>query len=527
MNPVTEYQENALQARAHEERVFAGLLFFHAARRALDKLDALATDLDPKNEQDLLAFELFQGTSPGALLPLADADTEPWIRHALLKAFLNRGDTDGALGLWNKCLQWQVPDTLSANLLIPYLLREGAFEQAGTVSAVSLKLANAQRDVTLWKAQAQAAQRYTGDLYLDPLPRECSVAVALPLRDNAPYLRDILAGVVEQYYPITELILVEDAEDPAFEAIAGAPPCRAVRAQPGESWIARALAETRAEFLATLPATCALAIDALPYFMLALEHGAERPACAGGRVEDFHQDKPGDRWRVARLNPAAGMARSTAAEAVANEALCIDTAAFRALNISVPREPETIGTTTREAGGETHYIPEAVACCLREDTIESALDTFWQRRLAERLRAGAFASPAALVTDLATLKEAMVAFINDDIDQGNTSLVFPDFFLFFHNTVLDLQYGVKRGLLDEAAARAVQDAFLGAIGPMDARYKRDLRGKVEKMLGKRLIAAAPASELPPDLRAALENAVKSLESLFEAFPQDLYLAIYG
>ena len=238
--------------------------------------------------------------------------------------------------------------------------------------------------------------------------------------------------------------------------------------------------------------------------MLALEHGAERPACAGGRVEDFHQDKPGDRWRVARLNPAAGMARSTAAEAVANEALCIDTAAFRALNVSVPCEPETIGTAIRVAGGETVYIPEAVACCLREDTIESALDTFWQRRLAERLRAGAFASPAALVSDQATLKEAMVAFINDDIDQGNTSLVFPDFFLFFHNTVLDLQYGMKRGLLDEAAARAVQDAFLGAIGPMDARYKRDLRGKVEKMLGKRLIAAAPASELPPD-RAALER----------------------
>ena len=527
MKNFAEHQEDTLRAQAEDERVYGDLLFFYAARRDLAKLDRLATDLDPKNQADLLIFEIFQGTEPGALLQLASADTEPWVRQALMKAYLKQGATDGALGLWNKYLHWQVPDPLMANVLLQYLLREGQFEQAGNVAAVSLKLADKQRDVLLWKAMAQSRRALERELYLDPMPRQETVAVAITTRDAGPYLDQTLSGIAGQHYPVAE-VLVIDEEPGAFSGdLSEFGPIQVIAAEAGASWIAQAAGAAKTGLLVTLPPDCAPAVDYVGQYVLALENGADQLACIGGRVEAFYRDKPGDRWRVARMTPEAPMQRTTAADAVTTEALCLNRSAVLALGGDAPGDATALARAIKARDGETLYLPEAVACCLREDTIESALDAYWQQRLPDRMRAGAFASAAGLVSGLRAAKEQMVAFVNDDIEQGNSSLVFPDFFLFFHNAVLDLHYGVKRGIMDPGTARAVQDALIEAIAPMDAEYKRDLRGKVKKMLGSRMLDAAPAASLEADVGAALSAVRDDLKTLFGAFPQDLYLALYG
>lgn len=522
-----EHQEETLRGQADEARVYGDLLFFYAAQRDLAKLDGLATDLDPKNEADLLIFEIFQGTEPGALVQLASASTEPWVRHALMKAFLNRGSTEDALALWNKYLQWQVPDILTANVLLQYLLRKGHFEKAGNVAAVSLKLADKQRDVLLWKAMAQSRRVLDRDLYLDPMPRQETVTIAITTRDAAPYLDDTLAGIAGQSYPLAEVIVVDEVPGSLPSDLSALGPIRVVPAAPATSWIAQAAQAARTGLLVTLPPDCAPAVDCVGQYVLALENGAEGLACIGGRVEAFYQDKPGDRWRVARMTPEAPMQRTTTADAITSEALCLNRAAVLALGGEVPGDVAALARAIKASDGETLYLPEAVACCLRQDTIESALDAYWQHRLPDRMRAGAFASAPGLVLAQRAVKAQMTAFVNDDIDQGNSSLVFPDFYLFFHHAVLDLHYGVKRGVLQEGEARCVQDQLLGAIAPMDAEFKRDLQGKVRKMLGTRAITAPPAASLDAALNESLQEVVADLKTLFEAFPQDLYLAIYG
>jgi len=527
MKTFAECQETTLRELASEEQVYSDLLFFYAAQRELSKLDGLATDIDPKNTADMLVFELFQGTAPDALLQLADADTAPWVRHALMKAYLNQGATDGALTLWNRYLQWQAPDALTANVLLQYLLREGAFEQAGNVAAVSLKLADKQRDVLLWKAMAQSRRKLDRELYLDPMPRQETVALAITTQDAGPYLEQTLGGIAAQNYPVAEVLVVDEAPGTLPGDLSDYGPIRIVESAANRSWIAEAARNAKTELLVTVPPDCAPAMDYIQQFVLALENGAEHLACLGGRVEDFYQDKPGDRWRVARLTSDAPMQRSTAADAIASEALCLNRASVMSLGDSAPADAAALAAAIKAGDGETLYLPEAVACGLRQDTIESALNAYWQHRLPERMRAGDYADAGRLVASFAACKEKMVAFVNDDIEQGNSSLVFPDFFLFFHNAVLDLHYAVQRGLLDEGEARVVQDQLIDAIAPMDTEFKRDLRGKVRKMLGNRAITAPPASSLDADVHEALQSVLGELKTLFDAFPQDLYLAIYG
>jgi hypothetical protein len=527
MTTFAEFQESTLRDQASEEQVYADLLFFYAARRDLASLDALATDLDPKNEQDMLVFELFQGTEPSALVQLANADTAAWIRHALMKAFLKQRATEGALGLWRKCLQWQVPDSLTANLLVQYLLRESEFEQAGNVAAVSLKLGEKQRDVLLWKAMAQSRRTLDRDLYLDPMPIQVPVSLAITTQSAASYIEQTLSGIAAQSYPLAAVLVVDEDPGALPAGMDEFGPFQRVEATPGAPWIATAAKAAASPLLVTMPPDCAPAMDFVQQFILACENGAENLGAIGGRVEDFYHEKPGDRWRVARMTAAARMERSTAADAVTCEALCLDRAAVAALGDSTPTDVPGLAAALKATGRETLYLPDAVACGLRQDTIESALDAYWQHRLPERMRAGHFASAARLVSSLRDLIEQMVAFVNDDIEQGNTSLVYPDFFLFFHNALLDLQYGAKRGLLEAGDARVIQDALIEAMAPMDTEFKRDLRGKVKKMLGSRMIAPSPSGSLDAEVHEALQGALEDLKTLFKAFPQDLYLAIYG
>jgi len=527
MNPFTAYQEGVLREQAEEDRAYAQLLFFYAALRELDKLDALATNLDPKNQTDMLAFELFQGTEPAALVPLCNADTPSWIRHALLKAFLHAGAADEALGFWRKLLQWRTPDTLCANVLLQFLLREGMFEHAADVAAVSLQLSDKQRDVLSWKAMAQSRQALNIDLYLDPMPLKQEVTFAVTTREATPYLERTLAGIAVQSYPIAGLIVVEEEIGVLAKIDAAGCPFSVVPCAPGNSWIAAAAAAAKTPLMLTLPPDCAPAEDFAQQCMIAIESGAEYPGCTGGRVEAFFQDKPGDRWRVMRMSPEAPMQRLTTAEAITTAALCLDRAAVASLGGDTPTVPNALAKALKAAGRHAVYLPEAVACCLREDTIESALDEYWQSRLAVRLRSGEFASAECLIQSFRVLKERMVEFVNDDIDQGNTSLVFPDFFLFYHNALLDLQYGRQKGVLEDGTARVVQDALFDAITPMDQAFKRDLRGKVTKMLGHRMITAPPATVIDAGAASALHEVLDNLDTLFAAFPQDLYLAIYG
>ena len=501
MASIVERQEATLRARAEETRSFSDLIYFYAAQNALDTLDGLATDLDPKNEGDMLAFELFQGTGAKALLPLLREDVDPWVRHSLLKALLKDGALDEAMTLWKRSISWQNPDLLIANTLAQYLLANGRFDEANNVLPVCRKLAPGQPENDAWQALIASSQPLDRELRLDPAPPDSAVAFFLSTRDAEAFLEQTLDGIAAQNHPIAEVLVVNDGNLANLDRLQAVCPFRIIDGEGGLP------DDIDVAYFAMVPADGAPAMDYVQQFLLALENGPEKVGRLAGRVEDFYQETPGDRWRMFRMSPTLPEHR------IVGDDLPATGAAFR------PREAP--------AGGTALYIPEAVVCGLQQDTIDSALTRFWKSQLPARNEAGHFQSAESLIANFDTHRERMVTFINEDIDEGRSSLIFPDFLTLFHAVAMDAQLGVAQGLFDESTAAAIQTAVLNSIGELDREYKRNLTGKVREQLGERLLGAAPADTLPAEVDQAISAFVGKLNALYNSFPQDLYLAIYG
>lgn len=494
-------QEATLRERAESEHRYADLLYFYAAQRALDKLDGLAPEIDPKNEAEMLAFELFQGTPGAALLPSLNAQAEPWIRYTLLKALLKDDAREEALTLWKRSVSWQNADLLLAGTLIQYLLAHGRFDEANTVLPVARNLAPDLPAWRQWQEMVTGRQKLERPLRLDPLPPDHGVAFFLGTRDAAPFLSQTLAGIAAQNYPIADVLVVDDGNVAQLPKLREQFPIRVID---GELGLPQDISAT---WFAMVPPNAAPAVDFVQQFLLALENGPEQVSRAAGRVEDFYQETPGDRWRVFRMRESLPEKR------VVGEAVPVSGALLR------PRQaPET---------GESIYIPEAVACGLQQDTVDSALASHWKALLPSRKESGHFKDAVSLVKSFDAHRERMVQFINDDIDEGRSSLIFPDFLTLFHAVAMDAQLAAAQGLLDESAAARIQQAVLDSVRELDKEYKRDLTGKLREQLKERLLSAPPANALPADVEQALTPFIGKLHELYNGFPQDLYLAIYG
>ncbi len=527
-SPIATLQEKFLAQTAADESVYQDLIFFHAALRALEKIDALSAELDPANETDLLVFELFQGTEPQALLALTDPEDAPWIRYSLMKAFLHRGETEKALAFWKKILQWQTPDTLVANTLLQYALREGRFEEAGNIAAVSLKVAPKQRDVLFWKAMAQSKRALDAELYLDPLPKQFNVTLALPSGPESDVLTptEVVLAIAQQNFPLAEVLVVTEPDPRAlpedFEL-----PHRVVTPESGQYWISAAIRASATPLLVTVPAGRVPTFDYVQQFVLAAENAGPGWALAAGRVEDMNQDKPGDAWRVARLSQTFSMERTTDFGAIDSEVLCVDCEALRPVVDATCTDVQSIARAADARDCTSAYLPEVVALDLRSDDIQSALEFFWQQGLPRRKEVGDFDSTAALVASFSEHRERATTFMSRSMAEGNSILIFPDFLLLFESIVLDLHHGVASGLFDEATAGIIQDRLIESMAVLDESFKRGLRAKVRLTLSPMLFAGHADAALPAEVDRALDGVLQELATLFRAFPQDLYLALIG
>ncbi len=501
MASIVTLQEANLRGRAEEDRNYGDLLYFYGARRDMGAIDALLSDIDPKNEADMLLFELYQGTGAKALLPLVKADTAPWVRYSLLKALLRDGAFESALEIWKKALQWQNPDMLMLNTLVEFGLNNSRFDDVVPMVTVARKLAPKWPGIDGWHAQVTSKTVGTKTLHLDPLPSEAPVAFFLSTQDAAPYLEHTLSGIAAQSHPVAEIIVVNDG-GMELEALQRHVPFRILDG--GEGGLPD---DIDAEYFAMVPHTAAPAVDYIQQFLLALDNGPSSVARLSGRIEDFYQDSPGDRWRVIRMT----------SDMPQNWILAPD----------APSCGATFRPRSAPAAGDTFYLPEAVACGLRQDTVDSAMAAFWQEHLPQRQQAGHFQEGVALIRSFKTHLERTIKFINDDVDQGRSSLVFADFLFLFHGVAMDAQLAVAQGIFDQGTAAYVQQEVIQSISALDKEYKRDVVKKVSEALKDRLVKTTAPPNATPEITQALATFVQELNALYNGVPQDLYLAING
>jgi hypothetical protein len=502
MGSITEVQEAILRERAEEERVYRDLLYFYGVQRAFDKLDPLVSDIDPKNESDLLVYELFQGTDVVALAPLLKANAESWVRYTLLKALLKEDAFEGAMGIWKKSLQWQNPDLLLANTLIQYALNRGRFDEANQLLPISRKLAPRQKEIEGWQTQVSTRTAGETELQLDPLPPEAQVAFFLRTRDASPYLESTLGGVAAQNHPVSDILIVDDGNMTGLEDLGQQYPFRVVPAEAGGI-----PDDVKATHFAMVPTSAAPAVDFTQQFLLALENGPENVGQITGRVEDFYQDTPGDHWRVVRMT--ASMPE------------------YRTAGNDAPNCGAALQVRGAQADSDALYIPEAVVCGLRQDTLDSAMTIYWQESLTARQQEGHFANGMTLVRSFDGHLKHAIEFINDDVEGGRTSLIFPDFLVLFHGVSLDAQLAVSQGLFDSGTAAYVQQQVIQSIADLDNRYQRNVIKKVREALKERIVKTTDPPNISPELSQALNAFIQDLNALYNGMNQDLYLAIFG
>ena len=152
----------------------------------------------------------FRAEEPAeALVDRADSDTPPWLAYALGKALLARGRVDETVRLINLAFEDGGHDVTVLNLLARYLAHQGRTAEARKSIETSLEVNPHQDDLAALRGGLDAGGACPAP-YLDPLPRHFPLSFYLPVYNVEAHIQDTVEGLLDQRYPVDDLIIVDD-----------------------------------------------------------------------------------------------------------------------------------------------------------------------------------------------------------------------------------------------------------------------------------------------------------------------------
>jgi cellulose synthase/poly-beta-1,6-N-acetylglucosamine synthase-like glycosyltransferase len=197
-----------------------------------------------------------------------------------------------------------------------------------------------------------------------------TITVYVPCYNAEPWLDRVLVGVLEQTLRPAEVIVVDDGSRDRTVEIASRYPVTVVR-QDGNDLVAALDADVVPEsgWLAGLA----------PHFEDA------KTALAGGKLVEAVEHGVADRWRAVHLCQHWGDAAVEnpgfvfGANTMARRSAVLEAGGYDE-RLRTNGEDSDLSRRLRERGWTTFYEPAAVCRHLREDTVGSALTTFWRYR---------------------------------------------------------------------------------------------------------------------------------------------------
>ena len=212
------------------------------------------------------------------------------------------------------------------------------------------------------------------------------ISVYVPCYNAEPWLDRVLAGVFEQTLQPAEVIVVDDGSRDRTVEIASRHPARMIQHDKNRGLAAARNAAMHAaqnELVAALDADVVPQRDWLE--RLAPHFDNAKMALGGGKLVEAVNRGVADRWRAVHLQQHWGE------EAIASPPFVFgaNTMARRSAVLEAGGYDERLRTNgedfnlsarLRERGWGSFYEPEAVCRHLREDTVGSALTTFWRYR---------------------------------------------------------------------------------------------------------------------------------------------------
>ncbi len=325
------------------------------------------------------------------------------------------------------------------------------------------------------------------------------VSLYIPCYNGAHYLRNVLPAVLDQSYPLSEVLVIDDGSSDDSARLAESLGAKVIR-HAGNKGLAAArntaIEAAKSPFLACLDA------DACPdrYWLERLMPLFSDPQVAGvgGRLIEQHTLTVADRWR-ARM-----MAQHYGRFPVSQQPIfgcngVFRTETLRALNgyhESYTRSYEDIDLSNRllKAGHQSRYHPEALCRHQRKDSPNQVVATCFQWRLPHLLSLGFQDSGTNFGGALGTNLRHDLKEIEELNSTGDLVLTYPSLLMLFQSPLRMTEL-----LAEKLPAARAQDVklfaaarVLGALArtPLPAaaqqRLRKDLEDLIRRFSGSRL-----------------------------------------
>ncbi len=554
-------QEETLARAAAASNRFKDLLFYHAVLRDFDAIKALESKVLAGHSEDQLTYHLMM--DEGAirddedLMALVGEMTDPWVAYTLTKHLLRRDKIPHAVAVSVALAKQGIADTACLNLIARHALHLSEWSVAEKVARRSLRLAPVQQDVVSLLQAAEEKVRPALRPCLKTLPLAARVAYYLPCYNVEDYIASAIEGLLGQCYPLSEILIIDDASPDGSVAIAQGYPVRILHHRENRGLAAArntAWRNSEAEFLG------AIDTDAIPdagytkYAMMEYEQGVPELAGVGGRLIEAHTGTPADLWRSIHLSQDPGTERKymdtppaskEGLSEVAAEFYFTDHFFLMGCNTLFRRNAfEAVGgyderyrtnaedamfcRCLREQGRHYVFTPHPVAVHDRRDTVRSVLEIAWHYDFWARTHQGFYDSSAQFLQLFHVYRDRAHARINVDIEQQRFDLIYLEFLSMFYSLFLDLRQGIEADMMTPGQAALVQNGVLGAIGGLDVQFGGTLAKKVRADTAHLLVESGIAEEgLDEKAQTQWEECLAYLDGVFAAYTPAIYTFLIG
>ncbi len=212
------------------------------------------------------------------------------------------------------------------------------------------------------------------------------ISVYIPCYNAEPYLVRVLEGVLAQTLPADEVIVVDDGSRDRSVEIAARFPVTLLRQEQNRGLAAARNAAMRA---ARNGLVAALDADVVPepewLERLAPHFENAKVALGGGKLVEAVERGVADRWRAVHLRQHWGDAAMEnpwfvfGANTMARRSAVLEAGGYDE-RLRTNGEDSNLSMRLRERGWTTFYEPAALCRHLREDTVRTALETYWRYR---------------------------------------------------------------------------------------------------------------------------------------------------
>lgn len=276
------------------------------------------------------------------------------------------------------------------------------------------------------------------------------VTLYIPCFNAEQYIASCLEASLEQSYPLQEILVIDDCSHDSTVQIAQRFPVRIIRHTVNKGLAAvrnTALASAKAGFLASLDADCVADKDWLKNLMSLF---SPEIAGVGGRLIESRADTPIDVWRAVHMKQEWGEARLSSvpflygSNSVFRKDLLQELGGYNQLYKS---NYEDIDISQRIAaqGYSLAYEPAALVYHIKNDTLLSLFDTFWNWNFSYHYQQGYYRDASQLSRKMKENIGLANRFLQEDMDQGRPQLVYLDLLLSLALCFNDLRFLLDQG----------------------------------------------------------------------------------